>query len=97
MKVRWQNKIRKNSLSDCGFGYEEMKKSKVCPACHCLQTSNNTKCRNCNMPLPQVTLFDFYKSQHNTCPNCGTIVTGKMHFCPGCGQMVKTDAAACSV
>ena len=94
MKIRWQNKIRKGSLADCGFGYEEMKKSKVCPACHTLQSSGNVKCISCRAELSKGTLFDFYKSQHNNCSHCGTVVSEKMLFCPGCGQSIKLKTPA---
>lgn len=89
MKMRWQNKIRKGSLSDCGFGYDEMKKSKVCSICHTLQPSGNVKCISCMAELSDGTLFDFCKSQHDNCSRCGKILSKSMLFCPGCGQSIK--------
>ncbi len=87
--MKLQNKVRRDSLSHYGFGIDEMKRFKVCPSCNSLETSNYSKCTNCKSPLLNETLFDLYKSLHNQCPRCGTVVSEHMRYCPHCGTKVE--------
>lgn len=97
MKLKLQNVIRKDSLSSFGFGTDAMKKLSVCPNCHSLQNSENTTCSVCRAKLTKSTLYDLYKSKHKTCPECGTVISKGMHFCPHCGRVLNPKTVACSV
>ena len=96
MKIKLQNVIRKDSLSRFGFGSDAMKKLSVCPNCHSLQNSENTTCSICRAKLTKSTLYDIYKSKHNACPECGTVISKGMQFCPHCGHILNSKTAVCS-
>ena len=97
MKIKMQNVIRKNSLSSFGFGIDAMKKLVVCPNCHSLESSEKTVCSVCKAKLSKLTLYDLYKSKHNACPACKTVVANGMQFCPHCGYILDTKATTISV
>lgn len=77
--------LRLEAMKRYGFGPEVMKQTKVCPVCGVTAGADETECIRCGAGLPQETLFDLYKSQHQYCVICGTVVADTSVFCPECG------------
>lgn len=42
-------------------------------------------CTDCGARLPEMTLYDLYRSRHRCCPGCGVAVTEVAVYCPECG------------
>ena len=89
-KEKLQNVIRNDCLSNYGFGTDAMKKLSVCPSCRSLQNSENTACLICKTRLTKTTLYDLYRSKHEVCKECETVISKRMHFCPHCGAGIKS-------
>ena len=82
---------RKNRMFRFGFGTDIMRKLVVCPNCASLENGARDRCSKCETKLPKTNLFEFYKSQHNTCTNCGTVLSSVMDYCPHCGKIVRKN------
>ena len=84
---------RSAAMKQLGFGPEVMKQTKVCPACGTTAGADETECFRCGADLPQETLFDLYKSRHQSCAQCGTVVARTSTYCPECGAQLKRLAS----
>lgn len=88
--MRISEKVRrKNTLLEFGFGVDVMKSKTVCTQCHSLEPSRKMFCSKCGTRLPRVNLYDYYRAQHKTCPDCGCVLANSMRYCPKCGVRVK--------
>lgn len=76
---------RSAAMKQLGFGPEVMKQTKVCPACGATADADESECFRCGADMPGETLFDLYKSRHQYCDHCGTVVADRSVFCPECG------------
>ena len=83
--------IRQQSMEQYGFGPAAMKKVKVCTVCGNPSPSDQQFCTECGHRLPDKTLYDIYKERHVCCPNCDTVLSDEMGYCPQCGTKIKTD------
>lgn len=81
--------LRKANMKRFGFGPEVMKQTKVCPICGTTANAFENECIRCGADLPGETLFDLYKSRHQFCAHCGTVVSNTSTFCPECGTQLK--------
>lgn len=81
--------LRKANMKRFGFGPEVMKQTKVCPICGTTADADEQECFHCGAELPRETLFDLYKSQHQYCTQCGTVVADRSVFCPECGMRLQ--------
>ena len=81
--------LRKANMKRYGFGPEVMKQTKVCPLCGSTADADESECFCCGADLPGETLFDLYKSRHQYCDHCGTVVSNTSTFCPECGTQLK--------
>ena len=95
--MKQQNKIRRRSLLQYGFGIERMQELTVCPNCNSLESSHRILCKNCNAKLPKTTIYDLYKSYHESCPKCKTVLSKSMYYCPNCGVKIKEKYALCAL
>lgn len=95
--MRKQNRIRRSSLLQYGFGIERMKELTVCTNCNSLESSHRTFCKKCEAVLPGNTLYDLYRSYHKVCPKCGTILSENVYYCPHCGIKVKEKHTICAI
>lgn len=77
--------LRLEAMKRYGFGPEVMKETKVCRVCGATAGADEHVCVRCGAELPDETLFDLYKSQHQYCVKCGTVVADRSVFCPECG------------
>ena len=84
---------RKSTLLQFGFGVDLMKKSTVCTECRSLENSRRAVCSKCGSKLPKANLYDYYRSQHKSCPDCGNVLADEMNYCPKCGVKVKEMVA----
>jgi len=84
---------RAQLMQEYGFGPDVMKRIKVCRVCGCSCDAGETYCQGCGAVLPQETLFDLYRSQHLSCPACGTVVAKEARFCPHCGSQLWRETA----
>ena len=80
---------RKNTLFQFGFGVDLMKSSTVCTQCRSLENIRNMMCSKCGSKLPGANLYDYYRAQHRSCPECGSVLADAMNYCPKCGISVK--------
>lgn len=90
-RVRNLRAVRSEAMKQLGFGPEVMKQTKVCPICGSTAPADETECFRCGADLPQETLFDLYRSLHQFCPQCGTVVAGTSAYCPECGGQLKGE------
>ena len=81
--------LRKANMKRFGFGPEVMKQTKVCPACGATADADESECFRCGADLPGETLFDLYKSRHQYCARCGTVVSNTSEYCRSCGAQLK--------
>ena len=88
-RMRELRTIRSVAMKQLGFGPEVMKQTKVCPACGATADADESECFRCGADLPGETLFDLYKSRHQYCDHCGTVVSNTSTFCPECGTQLK--------
>jgi rRNA maturation endonuclease Nob1 len=82
-------KTKNLQLEQYGFGPNVMKKTKVCLVCGATADANESECFRCGADLPGETLFDLYKSWHQYCDHCGTVVSNTSAYCPECGTQLK--------
>ena len=80
---------RSAAMKQLGFGPEVMKQTKVCSICGVTADADEAECIRCGADLPQETLFDLYKSQHQYCARCGTVVSNTSEYCRSCGAQLK--------
>ena len=80
---------RKNTFIQFGFGIDVMKNSTVCTECHSLENSKKIFCSKCKSKLPKANLYDYYRAQHQSCPDCGSVLSESMYYCPKCGTEIK--------
>ena len=76
-------------MLEYGFGPETMRHRKICPACGRGNPSERVTCIDCGADLPDGTLYDFYRTRHRCCPDCGIAVTRRARYCPECGQRLS--------
>lgn len=81
--------VRSTAMKQLGFGPEVMKQTKVCPICGTTADADELECFRCGADLPRETLFDLYKSRHQYCTHCGTVVASTSAYCPECGTQLK--------
>lgn len=81
--------VRSVAMKQLGFGPEVMKQTKVCPVCGVTAGAAAAECIRCGATLPEETLFDLYKRQHQYCDKCGTVVSSTSAYCPECGASLK--------
>ena len=87
------HEVRFKNLERFGFGPNVMKKTRVCVRCGRMARTRAGVCPSCGEKLPGETLFDRYKKQHASCPQCDTVLTSDAHYCPNCGTAVIPPAA----
>ncbi len=87
--LRRNEKIRRESMKDYGFGIDAMKSIKVCSRCGEMATASQLFCKECGTALPDENLYQLYVKKHRCCEDCGTVVNVKMHYCPDCGQRLE--------
>lgn len=83
--LRTREALRRVVLLEYGFGPETLRGRKICPVCGRASRADRTHCADCGAPLPEMTLYDFYRSRHRCCPGCGVAVTEVAVYCPECG------------
>ena len=88
-RIKELRTTRSVAMKQLGFGPEVMKKRKVCPICGVTADADEAECIRCGADLPGETLFDLYKSQHQFCAQCGTVVSNASAYCPECGTQLK--------
>ena len=86
---------RARLMRQCGFGPEVMRRTKVCKVCGSSLDAEAFYCKSCGAVLPRETLFDFYRSQHLSCPACDTVVAKNTRFCPRCGGECYRPSLIC--
>ena len=72
-----------------GFGIKVMKQLKVCSYCGVMTNALNRFCKECGKPLPNDTLYQFYKKRHKCCSVCETVVCDAALYCPQCGIKIE--------
>lgn len=88
-RIKTLRSVRSAAMKQLGFGPEVMKRTKVCLFCGDTANADEEKCSRCGADLPGKTLFDLYKSRHQYCSRCGTVVCNASVFCPECGKRLK--------
>lgn len=88
-RVKELRSVRSVAMKQLGFGPEVMKQTKVCPVCGVTAGAAAAECIRCGATLPEETLFDLYKRQHQYCDKCGTVVSSTSAYCPECGASLK--------
>ena len=83
--LRTREALRRVVLLEYGFGPETLQGRKICPVCGRAGRADRTHCADCGSPMPETTLYDFYRSRHRCCPGCGVAVTEVARYCPECG------------
>ena len=58
-----------------------------------LYSADRTDCTDCGARLPEMTLYDLYRSRHRCCPGCGVAVTNVARYCPECGARLPKGTA----
>ncbi|MDO4733151.1 MAG: hypothetical protein Q4B50_06535 [Bacillota bacterium] len=84
-----EEKLRLAGMTRFGFGPEAMKQTKVCRVCRKTCRAKESLCGFCGAVLPRETLFELYKSYHLYCPDCDTVVSSDVFFCPTCGRVLR--------
>lgn len=74
------------------FGTEGMKRLKVCSRCGGLAFAHRYTCPDCGCRLPPFNLFQRYQQHHRLCPECDTVLSDGMKFCPHCGMKITVRA-----
>ncbi len=87
--LRRNEKVRRESMKDYGFGIEAMKSIKVCSHCDQMASASQLFCIECGNRLPVENLYELYVKKHRQCEGCGTVVSKQMHYCPDCGQRLE--------
>ena len=72
---------------------ETLRRRKICPSCGRANSADRTDCADCGARLPEMTLYDLYRSRHRCCPGCGVAVTNVARYCPECGARLPKGAA----
>ena len=72
-----------------GFGYEAMKRVKICEKCGASAGVHRFFCRKCGAYLTRKSLYDQYKARHKVCKKCKTVLSDTARYCPQCGSCVK--------
>lgn len=91
--LRTKRALRRVVLLEYGFGPETLRRRKICPSCGKANSADRTDCADCGARLPEMTLYDFYRSRHRCCPGCGVAVTNVARYCPECGARLPKGAA----
>ena len=91
--LRTKQALRRVVLLEYGFGPETLRGRKVCPVCGRANSAGRTDCADCGARLPEMTLYDLYRSRHRCCPGCGVAVTDVARYCPECGARLPKGAA----
>ena len=77
---------RRHNREYYGFGTEAMKKIRICTRCKTPSSTATRFCAACGYRLPHKTLYQLYRERHTVCPDCDTVLTEEMAFCPHCGK-----------
>ena len=83
--LRTRKALRQVTLLEYGCGPETLRRRKICPSCGRANSADRTDCADCGARLPEMTLYDLYRSRHRCCPGCGVAVTNVARYCPECG------------
>lgn len=81
------------AMLECGSGLDAMRLKKICRRCGTGNPSSRTSCAACGDKLPERTVYDFYRSRHPCCGNCGYALPRGAVFCPQCGARMQRAAA----
>ena len=91
--LRTRKALRRVVLLEYGCGPETLRRRKICPNCGKANSAGRTDCADCGARLPEMTLYDLYRSRHRCCPKCGVAVTDVARYCPECGAQLPKGAA----
>ena len=91
--LRTRKALRQVTLLEYGFGPDTLRRRKICPSCGRANSADRTDCTDCGARLPEMTLYDLYRSRHRCCPGCGVAVTDVARYCPECGARLPKGAA----
>ena len=83
--LRTRRALHRVTLLEYGFGPETLRRRKICLGCGRANSADRTDCADCGARLPEMTLYDLYRSRHRCCPGCGVAVTDVARYCPECG------------
>ena len=72
--LRTRKALRRVVLLEYGCGPETLRRRKICPSCGRANSADRTDCTDCGARLPEMTLYDLYRSRHRCCPKCGVAV-----------------------
>ena len=76
--LRTRKALRQVTLLEYGCGPETLRRRKICPSCGRANSADRTDCADCGARLPEMTLYDLYRSRHRCCPKCGKYVSSAM-------------------
>lgn len=91
--LRTRKALRQVTLLEYGCGPDTLRRRKICPSCGKANSADRTDCADCGARLPEMTLYDLYRSRHRCCPGCGVAVTDVARYCPECGARLPKGAA----
>ena len=77
--LRTRKALRRVVLLEYGCGPDTLRRRK--------------DCTDCGARLPEMTLYDLYRSRHRCCPGCGVAVTNVARYCPECGARLPKGTA----
>ena len=66
--LRTRKALYRVTLLEYGCGPETLRRRKLCPNCGRANSADRTDCADCGARLPEMTLYDFYRSRHRCCP-----------------------------
>ena len=91
--LRTGKALRRVVLLEYGCGPDTLRRRKICPSCGRANSADRTDCTDCGARLPEMTLYDLYRSRHRCCPGCGVAVTNVARYCPECGARLPKGTA----
>ena len=91
--LRTRKALRQVTLLEYGCGPETLRRRKICPSCGKANSADRTDCADCGARLPEMTLYDFYRSPPLCCPCGGGVRTADARYCPDCGAQLPKGAA----
>lgn len=91
--LRTRKALRRVVLLEYGCGPDTLRRRKICPSCGRANSADRTDCTDAGARLPEMTLYDLYRSRHRCCPGCGVAVTNVARYCPECGARLPKGTA----
>ncbi len=79
------SEMQSESMFHYGFGYEAMKRVKICEKCGAPASVHRLFCKECGAFLTRKSLYDKYKARHKVCGKCKTILPDAAEYCTQCG------------